>query len=316
MKKLLLFFTLAFVAMSCGDPYDHYQSNKIWYTTADGNIVVPKCDEYGYKHSRYGASIVSNKYDAEKECWVITFDGDVTTIGYSAFEDCSNLTSITIPNSVTTIGDSAFSGCSSLTSITIPDNVTTIEYRAFKGCSSLTSVTIPDSVTKIEGQTFMHCSSLKEINSKYASEDHRCLIIDGMLDSFARAGLTEYIIPDSVTTIGNSTFSGCSSLRSITIPDSVTTIENLAFEDCSSLTSITIPDSVTKIGALAFDDCSSLRSVYCKAITPPLGGWCILNLRASQLKILKIYVPIESVKAYKSAKEWSNYANSIVGYDF
>ncbi|MCQ2289860.1 MAG: leucine-rich repeat domain-containing protein, partial [Muribaculaceae bacterium] len=82
----------------------------------------------------------------------ITYNGinyPVTTIGSSAFRECSSLTSVTISNSVTTIGNYAFSGCSSLTSVTIPNSVTTIGKEAFSGCSSLTSVTIPNSVTTI-----------------------------------------------------------------------------------------------------------------------------------------------------------------------
>ena len=251
-------------------------NNQIWYTNGSTTERTTP-----YNTDVFGANIVSNTFDAEKECWVIKFDGDVTTIGGYAFYNCSSLTSVTIPDSVTTIGvlafwncdsltsvtipDSiteigvqAFEGCSSLTRVTIPDSVTTIGGWAFEGCRSLTSVAIPDSVTEIGYGVFAECSNLREFNGKYASEDGRCLIIDGTLNSFAPAGLTEYVIPDSVTTIGYYAFSGCSSLTSVTIPDSVTTIENYAFYYCSSLTSVTIPDSVTTIGVGAFSGCSSL----------------------------------------------------------
>ena len=185
----------------------------------------------------------------------VTIPDSVTTIGDSVFSCCSSLTSVTIPDRVTTIGDWAFYYCSSLTSVTIPDSVTTIGDYAFYNCSSLTSVTIPDSVATIGSNAFWNCSSLIEFKGKYASEDGRCLIIDGTLNSFAPAGLIEYTIPDNVTTIGELAFTDCSSLTSITIPDSVTTIGNCAFQDCRNLTSITIPDSVTKIGNSAFESC-------------------------------------------------------------
>ena len=275
-------------------------NNEIWYTNGSTTEATTPYQTY-----YFSANIISNTYDAEKECWVITFDKEITKIGDYAFYNRSSLTSITIPKSVTTVGDYAFEGCNSLpiidnvryagsyligtvnksitsctivngtrfignyafkdcnslTSVIIPDSVTTIGRSAFSGCSSLTSVTIPDSVTTIGWSPFSHCSSLQEFNGDFASEDGRCIIIEGVLESFASAGLTEYTIPDSVTSIGISAFSYCSSLTSVTIPDSVTTIGNYAFYNCSSLTSVTIPDSVTEIGEWAFAECYSLTSV-------------------------------------------------------
>ena len=127
------------------------------------------------------------------------------------------------------------------------------------------------------------------------------------------SSLASITIPDSVTSIGDSAFDGCKSLESITIPNSVTSIEWGAFEGCSSLESVTIPEGVTKIEWYAFDGCSSLAEVYCKPTTPPTGGYDMFNNNASGRKI---YVPTESVEAYKSASYWSNYADNIVGYDF
>ena len=243
------------------DPTTKLEISEIWYTNGSTTKATTP-----YNTKAFGANIISNTYDAENECWVIKFDGKVTTIGYEAFAR-RNITNITIPDSVTTIGAYAFGWCSSITSITIPDSVTWIGESAFIGCSSL-----------------------NEFKGKFASEDGKCLIIDGVLNSSARAGLTEYTIPDNVNTIGA-----------------------YAFNNCKSLTSVTIPDNVTTIGQSAFYGCSSLTSVYCKATTPPSMGSNVFNNNASGRKI---YVPDESVDAYKAATYWSEYKSYIVGYDF
>ena len=146
------------------------------------------------------------------------------------------------------------------------DSVTSIEISAFARRSSLTSITIPNSVTSIKYGAFVGCNNLKSFNSKFASEDGRCLIIDGELIAFAPAELTSYTIPDSVTSIGEYAFAGCSSLTSITIPNSVTSIGSHAFAYCSSLTSITIPDSVTEIKGSAFGGCN-IQSVIIDTVT-------------------------------------------------
>ena len=130
---------------------------------------------------------------------------------------------------------------------------------------------------------------------------------------YDRDSLTSITIPDSVTTIGSWAFYDCFSLTSVTIPDSVTTIGRSAFCDCDILTSVTIPDSVTTIGDYAFINCYRLISVYCEAIAPTSLGASVFGSNASDCKI---YVPSQSVGAYKSADGWKEYANSIVGYDF
>ncbi|MBR4029671.1 MAG: leucine-rich repeat protein [Alistipes sp.] len=274
----------------------------------------------------------------------VTIPDSVTTIGNYAFCDCDSLTSITIPNSVTTIGDYAFYHCNSLTSVTIPDSVTTIGWGAFESCSSLTSVyisdisawcnisfsttysnplyyahnlylnnelvtdlIIPDSVTTIGSSSFRYCTSLTSVTIG----DSVTTIGD---DAFYDCGsLTSVTIGDSVTMIGSSAFRSCESLTSVTIPNSVTTIGDDAFLVCRSLTSVTIGNSVMSIGDSAFSGCSSLTSVYCKPTTPPAGGSYMFGGNASGHRI---YVPMESVEAYKDASYWSEYADAIEGYNF
>ena len=236
----------------------------------------------------------------------VNISDSVTTIGEWAFRDCTSLTSVNIPNSVTSIGSSAFYSCKSLTSMNIPDSVTSIGSSAFSSCDSLTSVNIPNSVTSIGEHAFAYCTSLTEFTGKFAEDNGRILVVDGVLTAFAPAGITQYTIPDSVTTIGYSAFEGCTSLTSVTIGDSVTSIGYAAFAYCTSLTSVNIPNSVTTIREYAFCYCESLKKVYCYATIPPA---LVSNAFTYNASGRRIYVYEECVELYKSA--WSSYKDSI-----
>ena len=144
----------------------------------------------------------------------LQFFTGLSAIADNTFENCSNLTSVTLPKSVTLIGNSAFSGCSSLTKVTIPKSVTTVGSHAFDGCNSLTSVNIPSNITSITDYIFNGCTGLSSVN-----------------------------IPEGVTSIGSHAFNGCSGLTSIAIPESVTSIGEDAFNGCSCLTTVDVKNS-------------------------------------------------------------------------
>ena len=208
----------------------------------------------------------------------ITIPDSVTSIGSNAFCNCSGLTSINIPDGVTSIGEDTFHTCSKLASVTIGNGVTSIGSNAFYNCGSLTTVTIPNSVTSIGRSAFSSCDSL-----------------------------TTVTIPNSVTSISGYVFSYCYNLTSINIPDGVTSIGEQTFYSCRGLKSVTIPDGVTSIGTYAFSECSRLTSVTINAITPPSLGSGVF----SGTNNCPIYVPAESVDAYKQATNWSSLADRI-----
>ncbi len=237
---------------------------------AEKEAVIYTCGDFEYILLEDGTAEITRYNGSAKLLRIVdVLDGyRVTSIGDSAFSLRTSLTSITIPDSVTSIGDSAFYRCTSLTSITIPDSVTSIGDSAFYWCTSLTSITIPDSVTTIGANPFRGCRDLTTIN---VSPDQPMLaVIDGVLFEKSTKTLvcypsgntdTKYAIPQGIRTIGDSAFSGCRDLSTITIPDSVTSIGNSAFSDCWDLSSVTIPASVTSIGDEVFSECSSLTSI-------------------------------------------------------
>ncbi len=248
MKRLLslsLFLMTAMLSFAHDFEVVNADRKTIYYNITSSTDLTVEVTYKGTNYIQY-----SNEYTGDVTIpESVSYGGktySVTYIGWTAFRECSGLTSITIPNSVTSIGDYAFDGCTGLKSITIPNSVTTIGKEAFSNCRGLTSITIPNSVTAIGNYAFYNCS-----------------------------GLTSVTIPNSVTTIRDGAFLNCSGLTSIEIPNSVTNIGDYAFYN-TKLKSVTIGAGVLSISDNAFSyKNSSTGAKPVKVIwltnTPPSG---------------------------------------------
>ena len=255
---LILSFVICFGACqeekSESDRYFDFESGLEYWVMSDGNL----CVFYGEKAEcpaeivipptymgRDVTKIAADAFSYQTNLKTIHIPNSITTIEDSAFLACSSLTSITIPDSVTYIGAQAFRECENLTTLTISDGVTSLGNFAFGGCKKLTEIFIPDNVTSIGTGAFSSCSGLIAIkvgegNPVYHSMDN-CLI-ETESKTLIR-GCKNSLIPSdgSVTSIGDVSFEGCSSLTSITIPDNVTRIGASAFGGCTQLEEITVP---------------------------------------------------------------------------
>ena len=191
----------------------------------------------------------------------------------------SGLSTYTVPDGITAIAEGVFSSFSNMEEIILPDGLQSIGMQAFSNCTGLTEIIIPESVTTLGSGVFRSCSNLTNVN-----------------------------IPLEMTTIPAETFSSCTSLPEITIPEGVTTIESYAFQGCRELRSVTIPSSVNKIGVEAFFQAEALESLVLEPVTPPTGGDKMFDYTND----CPIYVPAQSVDAYKAAEYWSTYADRIM----
>ena len=237
-------------------------------------------DEFNYNGKKYGSVQVASTsgYEAEHVC-----TGNVVIPSSISFKFGEY--------SVTSIGEWAFRDCSGLTSVTIPNSVTSIGNYAFSGCSSLTSIVVESGNAKYDSRN--NCNAIIETATNTLIAGCKNTTIPNSVTSiregafYGCSGLTNITIPNSVTSIGYQAFYCCSGLTSITIPNSVTTIGWNAFYCCSSLTSITIPNSVTSIGNSAFNGCSGLTSVTIPNSVTSIGNSAFDG--CSGLKTVELY---------------------------
>lgn len=218
--------------------------------TSIGNSAFWSCDSL--KSIVIGTGVTSIRHSVFRCCKSLTsivIPDSVTSIGEDAFWGCDSLTSIVIPDSVTSIGDYAFRECSSLTSIVISDGVTSIGDYAFYECESLTSVVIPDSIISIGKHVFYSCSSLCSVVLKASS-----------VESFCESNINKLLYSAQCLTKRHLLINDMDSTELI-VPESVTTLKDYAFYGCSNIVIITLPETLNQIGEHVFDDCESLQTI-------------------------------------------------------
>lgn len=277
----------------------------------------------------------------------LTIPNDVTTINYGVFARCNAIKRLTIPSNVRTIGNSSFRGCPNLSSLTLNEGVEVISEDAFFE-TPLTSITIPNSVTAIYGGAFTHCEKVERIeigsglttityqangnpfdvsplnqsnkfrvlSSITVSPDntHFEAVNNCLVETSTKklvVGCKNSVIPNDIVEIGRDAFSHVSGLTSIQLPSTLANIGINAFIYCRDLTSVTIPSSVTEIHSDAFGFCDRINSVTILATTPPTLDGVSAFRPTSSLNNYPIYVPAQSVEAYKTANVWSEISSRI-----
>ena len=225
------------------------------------------------------------------------------SIGKKAFSRTS-LQSVVIPDGVKSIGADAFDSCP-LTEVTIPASVTKLEPTAFERCEQLSrveilaeSVDFHASATNTVGNPFAFCTALAKITGPMVNEDHRTIVVDETLIAVAAAGLTHYDVPDGVVCVAKDAVAS-STLEGVTLPSSITEIGNRAFRACSALSSVSLPASLVSVGTIVFP--RSLTDLSVLAETPP-----DIVVRSFDGNY-PIYVPAESLEAYRTAPIWKDH---------
>ena len=271
LSTLLIFMLLALQAMAYDFQAVNNDGQTIYYNILSSNTVEVAAGPAG---AYIGVINIPENVTSGS----VTYD--VVGIGVSAFENCVELTTVTMPESIENIGNFAMKGCTSLTSVTIPNVTITFGTNILENCTSLVTFDVPRYMTAIPVAFFKGCTSLQSITTTNslvsilwsAFEGCTGLTSDNFdiptsvqaisYNAFKNCtGLTNINIPEGVTFIDNNTFDNCSSLVQVTLPSTLTEIEAYAFRDCSSLALINFPEALTTIGVYAFKSCTSLMNV-------------------------------------------------------
>ena len=283
-----------------------YQGGSYYKNEYTGAVVIP--EKVTYNSKTYSVTSIGDR--AFYNCiglTSVTIPNSVTSIGYKAFESCTGLTSVTIPNSVTSIGREAFQSCTALTSVTIPNSVTSIGDHAFSGCTGLTSVSIPNSVISIGNWAFYSCTGLTSVtipNSVTSIGDYAFSSVPNIVYSGTAMGspwgarsVNGYVEGWLVyKDASKKELLACTAaaIGEITIPNSVTSIGNHAFSGCTGLTAIHVLSE--KPCSLAYSTFPETTDIFvpCGTLAAYKSAWYDYN---GQIKYFSSY-PYGNIKTY------------------
>ena len=325
-RSKLLALTLALVASVSSFAYDEmpdFQVDGLYYNfLEDENVevthpyipVVPVENVASNTKKKSHAISADDYYNLTNLVIpsTVTYEGKVykvTRIGFDAFNQCDKLTFVDIPSSVKTIGVGAFNFCSSLTSITLKEGLEHIEWNAFEDCRSLENITFPNSLKTIGNYAFSNTLWYKNHPNGAVYASNVFYKYKGDIPQNTSFVIKEGTVSISPYAFVKENYHEDYSLVSVSIPNSVEVIGEGAFYRCRALTSIVIPDGVTTIETLAFHYCKALKSVTCEAVNPPaLSGSVFLS---TPIADATLYVPAESIEAYKTATEWKDFGQIL-----
>ena len=260
-----------------------------------GDYAFAECNNIEHIDIPNSVSYLGDGCFKETKISSINIPDIIDRIDDETFYKCSYLTSVTIPNSVTFIGNAAFFNCNNI-SPNIPNAVNSIGMTAFYGCN-LSSVNINKDVNYIGMSAFSNNPNLSSIvvdalNTRYDSRNNCNAIIETSTNKLI-AGCNNTIIPNTVVSIDERVFYGCSLLSSVTIPNSVTEIKDGTFYNCTSLSSVILSDNLSSIGSEAFMNCSSLTSISIPNSVTYIGTYAFEN--CTSLTSVNIPEEVESI---------------------
>lgn len=241
----------------------------------------------------------------------LTYASGIERIDRNTFEEGAILSTIRFASSIRELGWGAFCMCERLNSITMTSDIENIENFSFNGCTNLATITLPKNLKNLGNQSFGGCSKLEEF--KIAASNKHFNAVEGVLlnkkgDVIVKypAGKSNkaYVFPSTVKAIGDYAFFMCDQLRNLELPEGIVAVGEYAFGSCSNIQAITLPSTIKEVKNGAFNKCDMLMTLNVLATEPP-----VFTPDEHLANHISVYVPLQSVDAYRNAEGWKNVQN-------